>query len=134
MKYDNQDSVMFRQIKGALWATINAHGRIDSNLVQSAAKRILGHLKKFKNNFPDNVLKERLLDTQVREHQRLQALRGKLDRATDPHRKSHIAGKCSEKRRQLIQIGLLLRNFGPDAKVITETHGDRETVAFVVGK
>lgn len=118
------NSVLYRQIAGALKTTITAHGVINKNFVPSAAKRVLGHLNKFKNSFPDDLLKEQLLLLMAREHRRLVLLRAKTDRATDPHRKSHIAGKVSEKRRQLIQLDLLLKRTSPDAKVITEKQGD----------
>ena len=106
-----KNSILYRQIQGAIKSTIIAHGSISKKRISSATKRIIGNLNKLDNiSYPDEPLKEALLIYLNKEHYSLELLRKKLDNPNiNGDKKSHIAGKISEIRTKLIELNNLIR-------------------------
>ena len=126
MPTDN--SILYRQIQGALKQCILSHGPVTKKWVSSATKRIIGNLKKLEEiSYPDELLKEKILDFMARQHYHLELNRKKLKKTQDGNKKAHIAGRISETRRLLLFLdNILKKNFGPDAKVLTDNQRSRE--------
>ncbi len=131
-----RNDILYRQIQGALTSTIVSHGPINKNFVPSATKRIIGQLNKYQNiSYPDEPLKEALLQWLAREHKDLVRLRKKVQSVKDSGNKANFAGKASERKKMLQELNDLLKGFGvknfiqnynfhPQTKLNSEKSGD----------
>ncbi len=125
--------VLSRQAKGAIKTVLVCHGKVTKDSIGSLAKRIVGQMSKYELSYPDEPLKEKLINWISLQQHKLHARRQILKKIQDPAEIARFKAKNKELSLLLIDLkGFTGLKFGRLINPMDEKSTDQKKIVNVL--